>query len=66
MAGARVHKGSNAWGGPGADWECKVIGFTKNGIHIKWLSGPLEDREACVEKGSLRRVRGDVTNSEID
>ena len=66
MAGARVNKGSRAWGGPDADWECKVTGFSKNGIHIKWLSGPLEDRDACVDKSSLRRVRGDTEKAEVD
>lgn len=66
MAGARVSKGSKAWGGPNADWECRVTGFTKNGIQIKWLTGPLADRDACVDKSSLRRKRGDKQNIDVD
>lgn len=60
MVGVRIAKGSKVWGGIAADWQCRVTGFTKHGIKVIWLTGPLAGKDACVCKETLRRKRGDT------
>ena len=43
-------------------WRCKTLsGVTKRGvILVRWLTGPLKDREARIEAASLKaEVRDD-------